>query len=183
MTLPLVIVSVLSLMAVVLAVIIATRPDTYRVERTEQVHAPCDVVFRIINDLKQWRRWSPYDKRDPEMKVKWSGADQGPGAIYDWNGNKDVGEGRLTIVDSKPNEYVAMKLEISRPFKCENDVKFALVPNSDGTRVSWILDGKNNLISKAFSLIVSMDKMVGKDFEEGLSKLNSIAQSDVEGLK
>ena len=88
----------------------------------------------------------------------------------------------MTIVDSKAGEYVAMKLEFSRPFQCENDVTFALVPNDEGTRVSWVMDAKNNLFSKIFSLVISMDKMIGKDFEEGLSKLNSIAQSDAEGL-
>lgn len=183
MTLPIVIVSVLALISIVLALIIVTRPDTYRVERSCPVHATADVVFRIINDLKQWRRWSPYDHRDPDMKVTWSGADLGPGAIYEWSGNKQVGEGRLTIVDSKPHEYVAMKLEFSRPFQCENDVRFTIVPMNEGTRVSWIMDGKNNLFSKAFGLIMSMDKMVGNDFEVGLSNLNSIAQADAESLK
>lgn len=162
-------------------VFVATRPNSFRVERTAQIHAPQQVVFAIINDLRQWARWSPFDKRDPQMHKELSGPDTGPGASYSWNGNKDVGEGRMTIVDSKPGESVSMKLEFTRPFKAKNDVTFALVPNDDGTRVSWILDGKNNFMAKFFSLLINMDTMIGKDFEEGLAKLNSIAQSDAEG--
>ncbi|OWK41700.1 SRPBCC family protein [Fimbriiglobus ruber] len=161
-----------------LLVYIGTRPTNFRIERSTRIDVPSDVVFAIINDLHQWGRWSPYDGRDPAMKKTFEGPNAGPGAVYSWNGNKDVGEGRLTIVDSKLGELVSMKLEFSRPFKCSNQVNFKLAPSAGGTRVSWVMDGKNNFMAKAFSLVVNMDKMVGKDFEQGLANLNAAARVD-----
>jgi len=156
---------------------IATRPADFRIERSAQIDAPRDVIFSIINDLHQWSQWSPYDKRDPNMKKTHEGPSSGPGAIYTWNGNNQVGEGRLTIVKSKPGELVSMKLEFSRPFKCSNEVNFKLALSEGGTRVSWIMDGKNNFMAKAMSLFMNMDKMAGKDFEQGLVNLNRVAQA------
>ena len=112
------------------------------------------------------------------MKKTFAGSNDGPGAIYTWNGNSQVGEGRLTIMESKPGELVSMKLEFSRPFKATNQVNFKLAPSEGGTRVSWIMDGTNNFMSKAMSLIMNMDKMVGKDFEQGLANLDTVAQAE-----
>lgn len=168
---------VVVLLFVALVIFIATRSNTLHVERSALINAPADVVFGIINDLHQWSLWSPYDKRDPNMQKTFEGAPVGPGASYAWNGNKEVGEGRLTIVDCTPGELVTMRLEFTRPFACQNRVDFKLVPAADGTRVSWIMEGKNNFISKAMSLIINMDKMVGTDFEQGLANLNSVAQA------
>lgn len=167
---------ILALLAALL-IFIATRSDTMHVERTAVVNAPADVVFSIINDLHQWSLWSPYDKRDPDMKKTYEGAPTGPGASYAWNGNKHVGEGRMTIVSGQPNELITMKLEFTRPFPGQNRVDFKLVPITGGTRVSWILEGKNNFMSKAMSLIINMDKMIGTDFEVGLANLNTVAQA------
>jgi hypothetical protein len=156
---------------------IATRPAEFRIERSAKINAPRHVVFAIINDLREWGRWSPYEKYDPNMKKAFEGPSSGSGASYSWNGNNQVGEGRLTIVESKPDELVSMKLEFSRPFKCTNEVNFRLAPGDGGTRVSWIMDGKSNFIMKAMSLFCNMDKMMGKDFEQGLANLESIAQA------
>jgi Polyketide cyclase / dehydrase and lipid transport len=172
-------VAVLVLIVAVIA-FIATRPTNSRIQRSAQINAPADVVFSIINDLRRWAEWSPYDKRDPNMKKTFEGPSAGPGAIYIWNGNSQVGEGRLTIVESKPGELVSMRLEFSRPFKCNNEVNFKIVPSDGGTRVSWIMDGKNNFIGKFMSLIMDMDKMVGTDFEHGLANLNTVAQAEAQ---
>ncbi len=174
----------IAVLAVLLALVafIATRPPNLRVERSAQVDAPVDVVFSIINDLHQWGRWSPWDKRDPEMKKIYAGSESGPGAIYTWNGNKNVGEGRMTILESTPGELISMKLEFLRPFPATHQVTFELAPTDTGTRVRWIMDGKRNFLMKAFhtafSLFMNMDKMIGKDFEEGLANLNIAAQAD-----
>jgi hypothetical protein len=173
------IVAIFAVIIVALAAYISTRPDDYRVERSAHINAPRDVVFSIINDLRQWGSWSPFEKRDPNMKKTFEGPSSGPGAIYEWNGNSDVGEGRLTIVDTKPGELVTMKLEFSRPFKCTNQVNFKLDATERGTRVSWIMDAKNNFMMKAMSLFMNMDKMVGKDFEQGLANLDTVAQAQV----
>ena len=159
---------------------IAMRPASFRIQRSAHVSAPPNVVFSIINDLHHWGRWSPYDKRDPNMKKTFAGPTEGPGASYTWNGNSQVGEGRLTIEESKPGELVRMKLEFSRappPFKATNEVNFVLVPSEGGTRVSWIMDGKCNFMHKAMSIFMDMDKMVGTDFEQGLANLNAAVQA------
>ena len=163
-------------------VFIAMRPDNCHVERSAQINAPPDLVFSIINDLHQWGHWSPWDKRDPDMKKTYSGPSEGPGAIYGWNGNKQVGEGRMTILESKPGELVSMKLEFFRPFAGTNQVKFTLAPSEGGTRVSWIMDGKYNFITKTMGLFMSMDKMIGTDFEQGLANLNTVAQAKAPSL-
>jgi hypothetical protein len=156
---------------------IASRPTDYRVERSATVNASPDTVFAIINDLHQWGLWSPYDGRDPNMKKTYSGPDAGPGAGYAWNGNKDVGEGKLTIVSCKPGELVTMKLEFTRPFVCTNEVNFKIQPVAGGSRVSWIMDGKNNFMSKTAGLFINMDKMIGTDFEKGLENLGRVVQA------
>src|SRR5262249_20680584 len=134
------------------------------------------------NNLREWSRWSPYDKRDPKMKKTFEGPAAGPGATYSWNGNNEVGEGRMTIVNSKPGEVVTMKLEFSRPFKGTNEVNFKLLPTAGGTQVSWIMDGKNNFVLKAMSLFMDMDKMVGKDFEVGLANLDATVRSETRAV-
>jgi hypothetical protein len=178
--------TIIGIVVVVLALLvaaiifIATRPESLHIERSAQISAPPAAVFSISNDLRQWNRWSPYDKRDPNMKKSFEGPTAGPGAVYTWNGNNEVGEGRMTIVDSRPGELVSMKLEFSRPFKATNEVNFKLVSRESGTRVSWIMDGKKNFISKGMSLFMDMDKMVGKDFEQGLTNLNTVAQAETQ---
>ena len=171
-----IVIGIIVILIVALLLFIVTRSDKMHIERTAQINAPADVVFAIINDLHQWGLWSPYDKRDPQMQKTYEGAPTGPGSSYAWNGNKDVGEGHLTIVDSKPGELVTMQLEFTRPFACQNRVDFKLVPVTGGTQVSWIMEGKNTFFSKAMSLFISMDKMVGTDFEQGLVNLNAVAE-------
>ncbi len=170
-------IGVLVLLIIAALAFIATCPPGFRIERNARVDAPRDVVFSIINDLRRWGEWSPFDKRDPDLKKTFEGPSTGPGAVYSWNGNNQVGEGRMTIVASKPGELVSMKLEFSRPFKCTNEVNFILALSEGGTRVSWIMDGKNNFMTNAMSLFMPMDKMVGKDFEQGLANLNRAARA------
>jgi hypothetical protein len=123
---------------------------------------------------------SPWENLDPNMKRSFEGSQAGPGAIYAWNGNGKVGSGRSTIVESKPGQSVSLKLEMFKPFKCTNQVIFKLAPSAAGTRVSWIMEGKNGFMSKAFSLFMSMDKMCGTIFEKGLANLNTLAQSETQ---
>jgi len=165
-------------LVILFLILVVTRPASFRVERSKMVSGKPSDAFTIINDLRQWRRWSPYDKRDPNMKVELDGPESGVGSSYTWNGNGQVGEGKMTITESKPGELVAMRLQFSRPFKCDNRVRFTMAPEQGGTRVAWIMEGENNFISKAISLFMSMDKMVGKDFEEGLANLDRVVKED-----
>jgi uncharacterized protein YndB with AHSA1/START domain len=171
--------SLLSVTVLALAVFVATRPDKCRYERTAAVAAPPEVVFGIVNDLTRWRSWSPYDKRDPAMKVSLSGPAAGPGASYTWDGNGQVGEGRMTITEAAPDERVTMRLQFERPFKCDNVVNFLIAPAAGGgSRVTWAMDGNNTLVGKAMSAVINMDKMIGKDFEQGLANLDMVARAE-----
>jgi hypothetical protein len=162
---------------VALIAFIACRPSVFHVERTATVNAPPETVFAIINDLHQWALWSPWEHLDPNMKKTYSCPEAGVGASYAWNGNKNAGEGKLTISESKPGARVAMNLEFIRPFACQNQVDFLLTAVAGGTQVRWTMDGKNNFMAKAFGLMMNMDKLVGTDFETGLANLNKVAQS------
>jgi hypothetical protein len=166
------------ILIVALVIFIATRPASFRIERSAQIGAPADVVFPMINDHRQFVRWSPWEKLDPNMKRTFEGSQSGPGAIYAWSGNAKVGAGRSTIIDSKAGQSVSIKLEMFKPFNCTNQVTFKLAPSGAGTRVSWIMEGKNGFMSKAFSLVMNMDKMCGTIFEKGLVNLNTLAQSE-----
>ena len=161
----------------VLVVFVASRPAHFRVERSALVNAPSSVVFPLINDFHNWPKWSPWEKLDPNMKKTFGGAAAGNGAQYAWVGNDKAGEGRMTITDSKPTELVSVKLEFLKPFAATNQATFKLSPAATGTQVQWSMEGENGFMAKAFSVIMNMDSLVGKDFEEGLSNLNKVAQS------
>jgi hypothetical protein len=157
---------------------VATRPDAYHVERSATVEAPAATVFAQIDDLSVWRDWSPWEKKDPAMKRSYSATTSGVGATYSWEGNKEVGKGKMTIVDSKPGEKVAEKLEFIEPFQSQADIAFALKAESPtSTKVTWSMDGKHNFVSKAFAVVKPMDGMIGKDFEEGLANLKKVAEA------
>lgn len=166
-----------------LLVFISTRPESFRIERSAQVKAPVDVVFALINDFHQWALWSPYEKLDPDMKKTFEGPPAGPGASYAWSGNNKSGEGRMTILENKPGELITIKLEFTRPFSATNQTTFKLEPSGNGTRVSWIMEGKNTFMGKAMSAFMSMDKLLGKDFEQGLANLDAAAQARVQERK
>ena len=160
-----------------LVIFIATRPAHFRIQRSGLINAPSAVVFPLIDDFHNWPKWSPWEKLDPGMKKTFSGAPAGTGASYSWVGNDKAGVGSMTITDSKPSELVSMKLEFIKPFAATNQATFALTPSGAGTQVVWSMEGDNGFVSKAFCLVMDMDKMVGKDFEEGLANLNRVAQA------
>jgi uncharacterized protein YndB with AHSA1/START domain len=169
----------LILIVVVLSVLgyAATRPDTFRLERTTTIKAPPERVFALINDFQKWSVWSPWDKKDPGMKRSHSGAAQGLGAIYSWEGNKEVGSGRMEIVESKPVSKVSIRLNFLKPFESQNTSEFTLRPKADQTEVVWAMYGPQPFIAKLMSLVVSMEKMVGPDFEQGLAAMKKAAET------
>ncbi len=163
---------------VVLILLIATRPASFRIERSATVSAPAEIVFAELNDFHEWAKWSPWEKLDAKMQKTYEGPAAGVGSKYHWVGNEQVGEGRMTITDSKPHEHVAIKLEFIKPFAATNDTEFTLKPAADGVGVTWAMSGQNNFMAKAFSLFVNMDEMVGKDFEKGLAELKRISEEE-----
>jgi uncharacterized protein YndB with AHSA1/START domain len=154
----------------------ATKPDRFRVRRTAEVNAPADRIFPLINDFRSFGSWSPYETRDPEMKRSYSGATSGKGAAYAWDGNKNVGAGRMEILDSAPPSRIAIKLDFTRPFEAHNVVEFTLVPHGGSTTVTWAMEGPSPFIAKIMHVFFSMDRMVGGDFEIGLANLKLIAE-------
>jgi len=169
---------VITLAIVAVLSIAATRPPTYHVERGQSMAAPPEAVFAVLNDFHRFHEWSPWQKLDPAMKVTFGGPPTGVGSSYAWVGNADAGEGRMTITAVEPPGSLTQKLEFLKPFKDECLVHFAIAPESGGSRVTWAIDGNYNFVSKVMCLFVSMDKMMGKDFEAGLASLKQVAEAE-----
>lgn len=163
---------------VLFVLVVASRPATFHVERSITIAAPAESAFKRVNDFHAWTAWSPYEKIDPQMKRTFEGPASGTGAIYAWAGTGRVGEGRMTIEKSDAPSQIAIKLEFFRPFTGTNAASFRFVAAPEGTKVTWAMDGQNNFLSKAFSLFMDQDKMVGTDFESGLAALKGLAESD-----
>jgi uncharacterized protein YndB with AHSA1/START domain len=138
------------------------------------VNAPAAKVHELVNDFRQWRRWSPWEEKDPELKRSDSGAETGRGAVYDWTGNKQVGTGRMTIVSSTP-ESIAVDLEFIEPFKLKNDTVFAFTPEAKGTHVTWKMSGKRGLFMHLAGKLF-FDKAIGEDIRQGLTNLKTAAE-------
>ena len=165
------------IIVVILVIIIALQSSTYHVERSATISAPASVVFAQVNDFHKWNAWSPWAKIDPAMKTTFEGAPAGNGAVYSWTGNKDVGEGRMTITDSHPSDSIKINLEFIRPFAGTSTTVFNFKPDGNQTVVTWSMTGDKNFIAKAFQLVVSMDKMIGGDFEKGLAQMKAVAEA------
>jgi hypothetical protein len=167
----------LAVVVIALVIIIAMQPSEFSVVRSATISAPPSEVFPLVNDFHNWNAWSPWAKLDPAMKQTYDGAPAGTGAIYTWTGNSQVGEGRMTITESRPSDLVLINLEFIRPFKATNITEFTFKPGGEQTTVTWNMSGKKNFIFKAFGLFMSMDKMVGTDFEKGLGQMKSVAEA------
>jgi uncharacterized protein YndB with AHSA1/START domain len=154
----------------------ATKPDSFRVERATTINAAPDKIFPLVDDLHAHSSWSPFEK-DPNMKRTHSGAPKGKGAIYEWEGNRQVGKGRIAITDVTPPSKVTMQLDMFTPFEAHNIVEFTLVPNGSGTKVNWAMHGPQPFMAKVMSTFINCDKMVGSEFERGLAKMKAIAEA------
>ena len=154
----------------------ATKPDVFRVQRALDISAPPEKIYSILIDVRRSAEWSPYEKKDPDMKRSYSGAASGKGMIYEWDGDKNVGAGRIEIVEATPPNKITLKLDMLRPFNASNMVDYRIEPNGNATRVSWDMQGPMPFPAKVMSVFVDMDKMVGKDFEQGLADLKTVAE-------
>ena len=163
-------------------IIVATRPSDFRVRRSAAIAAPPDKVFLHVNELRNWEAWNPWGRLDPNCKMTYDGPPAGVGASYAWAGNNQVGEGRNTITESKPNELVRFRLEFAKPMKATNAAEFTFQPDGDQTIVTWTMTGKNNFAGKAFGLVVNCDKMIGGQFEKGLAQLKLLAEAAAEKI-
>jgi hypothetical protein len=160
----------------VFLVIVALQPPVYRVTRTTTVVAPATDVFAQVNDFHNWEVWSPWAKLDPDAKNSFAGAPAGAGAIFAWSGNKKIGEGRMTLTDSRPPELIRINLQFVRPFPSTSTAEFTFQPEGDQTLVTWSMTGRKNFISKAFCMFINMDQMIGGDFERGLAQMKATTE-------
>jgi carbon monoxide dehydrogenase subunit G len=154
----------------------ALKPDTFRIERSIRIDVAPEVIFSNINDFKKWEEWSPWDKIDPALERRYSGAAKGVGAAYSWTGTKKVGSGRMEIIGTTPFTGVQIKLDFTAPFVAHNIIDFTLTKDGDATHVSWAMSGPAPFISKLMGLFFNMDKVVGGDFEKGLAALKNVSE-------
>ena len=162
---------------IVFLVVVALQPADFRVTRSTAIAASPEAVFPHVNELKKWEGWNPWGKIDPAMKLTYEGPASGVGAAYAWVGNSQVGEGRMTVTESRPNELVRFHLEFVKSMAGTSDAEFTFKPEGNQTTVTWTMTGKNNFIAKAMCLFLSMDKMVGGQFELGLANLKTLAEA------
>jgi uncharacterized protein YndB with AHSA1/START domain len=154
----------------------STKPDAFRVERSATINAPPERIFALINDFHHWPQWSPWEKLDPAMNKTHTGAPSGQGAIYEWEGNKKVGKGRMEIMESAPSSKIVIKLDFFKPFEAHNTAEFTLQAQGNSTHINWAMLGQMPFLFKVMTTFMNMDKMIGKDFETGLANLKAIAE-------
>ena len=163
---------------VVLVIVIAVQPSEFHVARTVSVAAPAPVVFAQVNDFHKWSPWSPWARMDPAMKQTYEGAPSGLGAVYTWAGNHDVGEGRMTITESRPSDLVRIHLEFFKPFAGVSTAEFTFKPEGQQTLVTWSMTGRATFVTKAVHLFLNVDRMSGDNFESGLARMKSLAEAE-----
>ena len=168
---------VVAVIIVVLVVIVALQSKEYRVARSTTMSAPPLAVFAQVNDFHKWKPWNPWGKIDPAMKQAYEGAPAGTGAVYTWVGNKEVGEGRMAIVESRPSDLIRIKMEFFKPFAGISTAEFTFKPEGKQTAVTWSMSGDKNFMAKAIHLFMNMDKMIGGEFEKGLAKMKSVVEA------
>lgn len=154
----------------------SSRPDNFRIERRIVIDAPADAVYPLIADFRDWPRWSPWERKDPAMTRTFSGADSGVGSAYQWTGNSDVGAGRMEITQAVPPTKVTIALHFIDPVEAQNTTEFLLDDTGDGTTVTWVMTGPSPFFARVIGIFMSMDDMIGKDFESGLTALKAVAE-------
>lgn len=171
--------TILVILAILIASIIGAasmQPDQFRVERSIVINAASQNVFEQVNNLHHWENWSPWAKLDPNAKSDYEGPDAGVGAVMLWDGNHEVGKGKMTIIESRPNEYIKFRLDFEKPMKGTSTAEFTFREASDGTNVSWSMSGENNLLAKIMSLFMNCEKMMGNYFDKGLNSLKALVE-------
>jgi uncharacterized protein YndB with AHSA1/START domain len=171
-----VIVAVLAVATAIILILAAIKPGRFSVRRAIVVGAPPEKIFPLVNDFHQWGSWSPYENKDPAMKRTYGGAASGKGAIYAWEGNKNVGSGRMEIVEASAPSKIVINLDFLSPFEAHNTAEFTMLPQGDGTSLTWLMHGPAPFVSKLMQVFMNIDNMVGKDFEAGLANLKKLAE-------
>jgi uncharacterized protein YndB with AHSA1/START domain len=159
-------------------VMAARKPDNFQIQRAATIKAPPEAIFAYLNDFRKWVAWSPWEKKDPNLKRSYAGAASGVGAAYSWEGDKNVGAGGMKITESSPPSKLALNLDFTRPFEAHNIVEFTLVPQAGSTHLTWSMRGPTPFMAKIIHVFMNMDRMVGRDFEAGLASLKAAAEGE-----
>jgi uncharacterized protein YndB with AHSA1/START domain len=167
---------VLVVAVAIILILAATKPDSFSIQRVITVQAPPQKIFPLINDFHQWGSWSPYENKDPAMKRSYSGAASGTGAVYAWEGNKNVGSGRMEILDASTPSRIVIKLDFFTPFEGHNTAEFTMLPQGDATNITWLMYGPLPFMGKIMHVFINVDNMIGKDFEAGLANLKRLTE-------
>jgi hypothetical protein len=171
------ILTIVGVLVLILIAVVALQPSDFHIERTARMAAPPQAPFTQVSDFRNWEAWNPFSKADPSIKMTYSGAASGTGAKYAWVGNKDVGEGNMTITESRPDELVRIDLVFEKPFAAHNTAEFRFTPiSSNETAVTWSMSGHNGFMGKAIGLVMNMDAMIGGQFEKGLADMKAIVE-------
>jgi uncharacterized protein YndB with AHSA1/START domain len=160
----------------IMLILAATKPDRFSFQRATTIKAPPEKIFPLINDFHQWGTWSPYETEDPAMKRSYGGAASGRGAVYAWEGNKNVGSGRMEILDASTPSRIVIKLDFFTPFEGHNTAEFTMLPQGDATNITWLMYGPLPFMGKIMHVFINMDNMIGKDFEAGLANLKRLTE-------
>ena len=153
------------------------KPKTFRFERSTVINVAPEKVYKHVADFHNWQAWSPWEGLDPQLKRTYAGPSEGVRAAYSWEGNNKVGAGRMELTSADPKTGLSLNLDFFRPFKASNITDIAFTPERGGTRVNWAMHGPHPFVMRLMSIFVSMDKMVGKDFEKGLAQLKAVSES------
>lgn len=172
------ILSTAALLTAAFVAVVASRPGNFRITRSAIISAPPETVFEHVNDVRKFQAWSPWAKRDPQAKMTFEGPSAGIGAVFKWAGNNQVGQGIMSVIESRPSELVRFRLEFLKPMKATNTAEFTFEPEGDQTKVTWSMSGHSRFMCKAIGLFMDMDKMIGSDFENGLASLASIVEAE-----
>lgn len=167
---------VVLVIVIVLSIVASRKPDSFRVERSTTIHATPEKVFGLINDFHNFGLWSPWEKLDPNLSRSITGAPTGKGAVYEWSGNMKAGVGRMEILESTPSSRIVMKLNFIKPFESQSTAEYTLQPAGDSTKVTWAMHGPSPFVSKVMQVFVTMDGMLGPDFEKGLTQMKAVAE-------
>jgi hypothetical protein len=173
----------LTLVVIVLIIVVALRPNHFSIARSAMIPASPAALFAEVNDFHRWNAWSPWARMDPASNKCYEGAASGEGAVFRWAGNKQVGEGRMTLMESHPDRLIRIKLEFVKPFKATNTVEFTFEPSGDQTVVRWSMSGPTNFVGKAIGLVLNCEKMIGRQYEQGLENLKLVVTQDLSVIR
>lgn len=168
-------IGIVAVVVIILGLALA-QPNSFAVSRSIVIKAPAEKIYPLISDFHQWGAWSPWENLDPNMKRTFTGAASGAGAVYSWEGNDAVGAGRMEIIGAQAPSKIDIKLDFLKPIASQNTTVFALQPEGEGTRVVWTMSGPSSFMTKLMGVFVSMDKMIGPDFEKGLATMKAAAE-------